>query len=177
MRRPVDASPVRASTRALGSAGDRNTKVYLTGGASAVLVDWRDSTNAVDLELDPDSDRLLRAIVELKEKLELNVELAAPDQFIPELSGWRERSGFIVREGPLDFHHYDFYAQALAKIERGHGQDREDVGQLLGRGLVEPGELRRRFAEIEPLLYRFPAIDAPSFRRAVKEAIEQRPQE
>jgi hypothetical protein len=31
-------------------------------------------------------------------ELELNVELAAPDQFIPEVPGWRERSRFVVRE-------------------------------------------------------------------------------
>jgi hypothetical protein len=157
--------------RALGAAGDRDGKVYLTGGASAVLLGWRDTTIDVDLKLEPDSDRLLRAIAELKEKLAVNVELAAPDQFIPELPAWRERSRFIAREGRLDFHHYDFYAQALAKIERGHAQDREDVAQLLARELVEPGELRRRFAEIEPMLHRFPAIDPPSFRRAVDEAI------
>jgi hypothetical protein len=161
--------------RALGGAGDRTARVYLTGGASAVLLGWRDSTIDIDLKLEPDSDRLLRAIVELKEKLELNVELAAPDQFIPELPGWRERSRFIVREGRLDFHHYDFYAQALAKIERGHAQDREDVAQLLASELVDRGELRRRFGEVEPLLHRFPAIDPPSFRRALDEAIEEIP--
>jgi len=73
-----------------------------------------------------------------------------------------------VREGRIDFHHYDAYAQALAKIERGHSQDREDVAQMLARGLVDPRELERRFAEIEPHLFRFPALDAASFRRAVE---------
>jgi hypothetical protein len=173
MRRPVDAARVREFMRALGGEADRDARVYLTGGASAVLLGWRESTIDVDLKLDPDSDRLLRAIVALKERLEINVELAAPDQFIPELPSWRERSRFIAREGPLDFHHYDFCAQALAKIERGHSQDREDVAQLLARGLVDRAELRRRFAEIEPQLYRFPAIDPASFRRAVEETLAE----
>jgi hypothetical protein len=35
---------------------------------------------------------------------------------------------------------------------------------------VSAEELRRRFSEIEPRLYRFPAIDPPSFRRAVEAA-------
>jgi hypothetical protein len=37
------------------------------------------------------------------------------------------------------FYHYDFYSQALAKIERGHSQDRVDVAAILARRLVEPG--------------------------------------
>jgi hypothetical protein len=156
--------------RALGAEADRAGHVYFTGGVTAVLTGWRDSTIDVDLKLEPDSDRLLRAIVELKERLEINVELAAPDQFIPELPGWRERSPWISREGGLDFHHYDYCAQVLAKIERGHTQDREDVSEILARGLVSVDELRRRFAEIEPLLHRFPAIDPPSFRRGVEGA-------
>ena len=62
-------------------------RVYLTGGACAVLQGWRDSTLDVDLKLVPDSDALLQAIPRLKESLEINVELAAPDQFIPEVPG------------------------------------------------------------------------------------------
>lgn len=90
------------------------------------------------------------------------------------LFGWRERSPFIAREGRLDFHHDDLCAQALAKIERGHTQDRADVSAMLARGLVTRAELRDRFAAIEPFLHRFPAIDPPTFRRAV-EAIAEEP--
>jgi hypothetical protein len=168
VRRPVDAERIRAFMRALGAEADRPGRVYFTGGATAVLHGWRSSTIDVDLKLEPETDRLLRALAKLKEALEINVELAAPDHFIPELPGWRERSPFVAREGRLDFHHYDLCAQALAKIERGHAQDGEDVEQMVRRGLVEPVELERRFAEIEPLFYRYPSIDPPSFRRAVE---------
>jgi hypothetical protein len=173
MRRPVDAERLREFMRALGREADRDGRVYLTGGATALLRGWRDTTIDVDLKLEPESDRLLRAISELKEQLQINLELAAPDQFIPELPAWRERSEWIAREGRLDFFHYDLYAQALAKIERGHAQDREDVAQMLARGLVERAELVRLFEAIEPLLHRFPAIDAPSFRRAVEDAVSR----
>ena len=54
----------------------------------------------------------------LKEELEINIELASPDDFIPALDGWQGRSVFIARHARIDFFHYDFYAQALAKIER-----------------------------------------------------------
>jgi hypothetical protein len=64
--------------------------------------------------------------------------------------------------------HYDLYAQALAKIERGHTQDLNDVRELLRRGLIDPQDVRLHFDAIEPLLYRYPAIDPPSFRQAVE---------
>jgi hypothetical protein len=34
------------------------------------------------------------------------------------------------------FLHHDLYAQALAKLERGHDRDLDDVDQMLARGLV-----------------------------------------
>jgi len=144
--------------------------VYLTGGASAVLLEWRQSTIDVDLKIEPERDEVLRAIPQLKDRLELNVELASPGDFIPELPGWRDRSLFIVREGNLFFHHYDFYSQALSKLERRHARDLDDVIQMHARGLIDPARLREFFAAIEPQLYRYPAIDPRAFRAAVEES-------
>jgi len=101
------------------------------------------------------------------------VELASPADFIPALPGWEERSPFIAREGRLSFHHYDFYSQALAKIERGHARDKADVAEMLARGLVEPGRLRALFEAILPRLDRYPAIDPASFRNALAEALSR----
>lgn len=39
--------------------------------------------------------------------------------------------------------------------------------KLTTHGLVDTGRLRSCFEQIEPLLHRYPAIDPPSFRRAV----------
>jgi hypothetical protein len=36
-------------------------RVYLTGGASAVLLEWRMSTVDIDITIIPDDDRVLRA--------------------------------------------------------------------------------------------------------------------
>ena len=169
MREPVDAERIRELIRALGrEARAADVRIYLTGGSSAVLRGWRATTVDVDLKIVPDSDLLLRALPELKERLRLNIELASPDDFIPELPGWQERSLFIACEGSVSLFHYDFYAQALAKIERGHEQDLRDVRRMLDDGLVEPARLLGLFAEIEPLLYRFPEIDPRSFRLAVE---------
>jgi hypothetical protein len=171
MRRPLDRERVLRFMRALGAEAESETRLFFTGGATAVLLGWRPSTIDLDIKLEPETDRLLRAIPALKESLEMNVELASPGDFIPELPGWRDRSAFIAREGKLSCYHYDLAAQALAKIERGHAQDLDDVAQMLARGLVGRQELQERFAEIEPQLHRYPAIDPASFRRAVKRAI------
>jgi hypothetical protein len=168
MRERLTADRLQAFMRALGGAATVETRVYLTGGATAVLFGWRESTLDVDLKIIPDRDELLRAIPELKESLQVNVELASPDDFIPALPGWQDRSPFIVREGRVSFHHYDFYAQALAKIERGHDIDRRDIRDMMASGLVVAAKLRELFAAIEPELYRYPAIDPARFRRSVE---------
>ena len=159
--------------RELGRAARSPARVYLTGGATAVLGGWRASTIDIDVKFVPDDDALLRAIPELKESLRLNVELAAPDDFIPVAPGWEDRSRFVVQEGPLTFLNYDLVAQALAKIERGHSQDRGDVAAMLDRGLITREDIRSAFAAIEPVLYRYPAIDGAAFRQAVDQTTRQ----
>lgn len=80
------------------------------------------------------------------------------------------RSSRTRRDVPrTSFIHFGFAAQALAKIERGHHQDLLDVREMLSRGLIEPEAIRQHFADIEPELYRYPAIDPQSFRRSVQQ--------
>jgi hypothetical protein len=155
----------------LGRLVRQPVHVYLTGGATAVWHGWRETTIDIDLKAIPDSDEVLRALVLLKERLHLNVELASPDQFIPELPGWRDRSRFIKSVGAVTFWHYDPYAQALSKIERGHAQDVADVHSALAQGLIEPEQLLELFEAIRPQLYRYPAIDEASFADAVQEVV------
>ena len=155
----------------LGHACRGGGRIYLVGGASAVLLGWRAMTVDVDLKLDPEPAGAFEAIAELKDSLDINIELAAPDQFIPALPGWRERSPFVARHGRVAFHHYDFYGQALGKIERGHRQDLTDVAALHERDLIEADTLLRLFADIEPALVRYPAIDPTTFRRQVERAV------
>lgn len=174
MRRDVDAERLRTFLNALGETAKGETTVYLTGGATALLHGWRSSTIDVDIKLEPDRDEVLRALPRLKEELEMNVELASPDGFLPELPGWRERSPFVARSGLVTFRHYDLYAQALAKVERGHARDLADVEAMLDRGLVEPARLRELHAAIEPQLYLFPAVDPPTLRAALEAALTGR---
>ena len=99
MRPPVDAARIRELARRLGRVAPARTRIYLTGGATAVLEGWRASTIDVDVRFEPESDALLRELVDLKDRLGINVELASPPDFIPELPGWRERSPLVFREG------------------------------------------------------------------------------
>jgi hypothetical protein len=175
MRGLADADRLRRFLRELARAAETEVAVYLTGGATAVLLGWRDSTIDADVLFVPEQDALYRALPRLKEELQLNVEIASPAHFIPELPQWRERSLFIERVGKVSYYHYDPYAQALAKIQRGHAKDLTDVAQLLARGLVDPQRLRELFEAIEPRLHRFPAVDPASFRKRLDAALAPRP--
>ena len=166
-----DAEKVRALMRRLGEEAQGPGRIYLVGGASAVLIGWRATTVDVDLKLAPEPPGLFAAIARAKEALNMNVELAAPDDFIPPLPGWQERSSHIARHGLVDFFHYDFHAQALAKIERGHAQDLLDVEAMRRLDLVDAQRLVEFFEAIEPDLLRYPAIDAACFRDKVRRAV------
>jgi hypothetical protein len=171
MREPADLNRIQQFMRALGEHAREPARVYLTGGATAVLHGWRAGTLDVDIKLVPDRDELLRALPDLKERLRLNVELAAPVDFIPVRSDWEDRSPFIAQEGRLSFHHFDYGAQALAKIERGHNQDALDVASFLTTGLVSREALAAYFEAVAPELYRYPAIDPAAFRRRVERVL------
>ena len=143
--------------------------IYLTGGATALLHNWRAMTIDVDLKPDPEPPGLFEALAHLKEALDLNVELACPDQFIPAIPGWRERSLFIGTHGPLQFFHYDLYGQALSKLQRRHARDLPDVRSMVRDGLIQVDRLPEIFTQIEPLLLRYPAVNPAAFRTAVLE--------
>jgi len=56
MRALVDATRLREFMRALERDATHQARVYFTGGATAVLHGWRDSTIDVDLKLVPALD-------------------------------------------------------------------------------------------------------------------------
>lgn len=144
-------------------------RVYFAGGATAVLLGWRDTTIDVDIRLEPESDDVLRAIPEIKESLQINVEFATPLDFIPVASDWRKRSQFISAHGNASYFHFDLYAQALAKLERGHTQDLADLKEMIAKGFVNPADAVEYFKAVEKHLYKYPALDAESFQTAVLE--------
>jgi hypothetical protein len=139
-------------------------KVYFTGGATALLLGFREQTLDIDLKLEPEPDGAFEAIAVLKDQLNINVELASPDDFVPAPVRWRERSTLIVSIGKVDFYHFDFTLQALAKLERGNRQDLKDVMAFVNGDYTTVEKLQTTFVEIEPKLLRYPAIDPADFR-------------
>src|SRR2546422_9927366 len=107
MRRRVTVEALHQFMRELAAAARSPGKVYLTGGATALLLGFREQTIDIDLKLDPEPEGVFEAIATLKNRLNLNVELASPDDFIPAAADWRQRSRHIASIGKLEFFHYD----------------------------------------------------------------------
>jgi hypothetical protein len=164
MRRKVTPETLRQFMNELAAAARSPGNVYFTGGTTALLLGFRDQTIDIDLKFDPEPIGVFEAIAVLKNRLDLNVELASPGDFIPVAHDWRTQSQHIVHIGLLDFFHFDFSMQALSKIERGLAQDLSDATRLVSGKQVTVQELKRRFAQIEPELLRYPAIDPGQFR-------------
>ena len=168
MRNKADAERIERLARELGRAVPPGTRMYLTGGATAVLEGWRESTVDIDVRFEPDADAALERIRDLKEELAINIELASPLDFLPPLPGWQERSRFRLREGNLEVFDFDPYSQALSKLQRGFDLDLDDVRNMVDSGQVEPSKLREFFEAIEPELFRFPAVDPARLRAAIE---------
>ena len=172
MRSPVDPTRLNRLMAELGKRARGPGRIYLTGGATALLYGWRHSTVDVDLKLDPEPDAIFEAIAQLKDELEINIELASPDQFIPPVPGWRERSVHIVRHGPVEFFHFDFVSQCLSKLARGHDRDSDDVRAMLDLRLVATDELISGFEQIKQGLLRYPGVDATACEERVRNFVE-----
>lgn len=173
MRRLATAARIRTFVRRLAPSATTATTLYITGGATAVLLGWRDATVDLDIKLVPDDGSVLRGVPPLKEALEINVELASPDLFLPVRAGWEDRSPWETSSGYLVVRHFDLTAQALGKLERAHARDLIDVAEMFRRGYVTPASLRRELDAIEEDLYRFPAVNPPTLHHAVAEAIRR----
>ena len=167
MRGGVDLKKLQTFMEELGNTARGPGRVYIVGGSTALLLGIREMTIDVDIKLDPEPLGVFESIARLKEQLSINVELASPDQFIPAIRGWQERSEFIARYGQVEFCHYDFYGQALAKIQRNYANDVEDARALIRLGKVDRSRLGDYFEEIKPELIRYPQINIKEIQRRV----------
>jgi hypothetical protein len=78
VREAADAKRIERLARELGRTVPPGTRMYLTGGATAVLEGWRESTVDIDVRFEPDTDAALERIRDLKEEMAINIELASP---------------------------------------------------------------------------------------------------
>jgi hypothetical protein len=168
MRDPVSGEKVLQLLEELGCQCRGPGTVYITGGSSAVVMGWRTTTIDVDLKFLPEPEGIFEVLPRLKNTRNVNIELAAPDDFVPALPGWQERSRWIATFNRVDFRHFDFYTQVLSKLERDHAKDRIDVAAMVETGLVDPATLLELYDRLTPdQLNRYPAIEPDSVRAAV----------
>jgi hypothetical protein len=83
MRAETDTAKLMTFMAELGNRVRGPGRIYFAGGATALLHGWRSTTIDVDLKPDPEPPGLFEALAVLKDELDINVELASPDQFIP----------------------------------------------------------------------------------------------
>lgn len=167
MRRAVTLDRLTTLMQRLAAESKGPGNIYFTGGASLLLWGIRGQTVDVDLKLDPEPLGVFEAIARIKNELDVNIELASPDDFIPVPSDWRERSVFIECFGGVNFFHFDPRAQVLAKIERGFEQDLSDCQAILKLGATTPEEIRSAFCEIRTSLIRYPALNSSEFENKI----------
>ena len=169
MRPPLTPERLAAFMKELAhSLSDRaRHRVFIVGGGTALLKGWRAST--LDLDLYSDDDRVFHDVQGIKERLDMNIEFARPEDFVPPLGGTEERHVFIDRVGRIDFFHYDPYAQLLSKIVRGFAQDLDDAAHLIGSGMVEPSRFRTLVGAIPDKSYaKYPALTKAGVLGAVE---------
>ncbi|MCF6313664.1 MAG: hypothetical protein L3J39_14560 [Verrucomicrobiales bacterium] len=175
MRPPLNKQRLLRFLKEFGSSIPGKGNIYLTGGATALLHDWREMTVDVDIKADPEPQGFFETIAQLKDSFPINIELASPDLFIPPLPDWKQRSIFIAQHGNIDFYHYDLYSQALAKLERAHPRDLDDVENMHDHHLIKSPLLLDLFTQIEDDLKKYPTIEASALRTTIHQWCEQHP--
>ena len=154
MRELVNAKRLQEFLEVLGREMHSPCTLYLVGGTSLIFFGLREQTTDIDLKLEVDNrhhQKLIETIRRLKEELHLNIEEANPGDFIPLPKGWKDRSLYLGKFGPVTVFHFDLYSSALSKIERGNEVDFDDVISLLKNGRVEWNQLEKYYDEILPL--------------------------
>ena len=142
-------------------------RVYLVGGGTAVYAGWRRSS--LDVDLFSDQEGVFHDIQGIKERLNVNVEFARPEHFVPALRETARRHVFIETIGPVSFYHYDPYAQILSKIVRGFERDLDDAHNFIRSGWVDSQKLRNLIENIPESAYsKYPNLS----RGAVSEAVD-----
>jgi hypothetical protein len=143
-------------------------RVYFVGGGTAVYLGWRRSS--IDVDLFSDQDVIFRDIQRIKERLNINIEFARPEDFVPPLAGTADRHMFIEKVGAITFYHYDPYAQLFSKVVRGFARDLDDAHKFVSSGTVDPAQFRALVAKIPNAAYaRYPSLS----RKGVEGAVDR----
>jgi hypothetical protein len=141
-------------------------RVYFVGGGTAVYLGWRRSS--IDVDLCANQDGVFRNIQNIKESLNINIEFARPEDFVPPLKGSADRHVFIDTIRKVSFYHYDPYAQLLSKVVRGFQRDLEDARKFIESGMVDVTKFRSLVAAIPDSRYaKYPSLSRSGIENAV----------
>ena len=176
MRDSLTRARLRALMREIADTAPRGRdhRVLLVGGTTAVEAGWRESS--MDADLFAEDESVFRDVQAIKERLDVNVEFARPEHFVPPLSGSAERHVFVATLGRVSFYHYDPYAQVLSKVVRGFERDVEDARRFVRSGMVEPARLCALVDEIPDTAYaRYPSLSRAAVVGAVEEFLRRLP--
>ena len=169
VRRSLTVEGLHALMKELARSAPRrgSYRVFFVGGGTAVLEGWRAST--IDVDLYADTDEIFHDVQAIKERLQLNIEFARPEDFVPALAGSESRHVLVETVGNVSFFHYDPYAQLLSKVVRGFNRDMQDAGSFLESGMVDAKRFRTLVDDIPDAAYaKYPALS----RKAVLEAVD-----
>jgi hypothetical protein len=155
LRQGVNRERISLLLREVGQRFHQPARLHLVGGTSLVFEGYRQLTLDVDLTIEVSAEghsQLVQALQEIMLALDMNIEEASPGDFIPLPAGYMDRHEFIGRYGQVEVFHFDWYSNALSKIERGRQQDLADVVALLQHERIEWSRLEAMFHEILPLM-------------------------
>jgi len=170
VRAEMTPDRLRALMREIARTAPRGRayRVFLVGGGTAVLSGWRASS--IDADLYCEEDSVFRDIQAIKERLNVNVEFARPEHFVPGLRGSEGRHVFIERVGKVSYYHYDPYVQVLSKLVRGFERDIEDARHFVRSGMVDPQKLRTLVQGIpESAFAKYPSLSRSGILAAVED--------
>lgn len=167
IRRPITKETIYKFMKSTSRLLKKKTTLYLTGGSTSILYGMREGT--IDIDIAGDMDELFSHISKLKEKLQINIEMVKPTDFIPSLPGEDSRHIRIDTFGKTTFMHFDPYAQAFSKIVRGHQTDILDVKKMIEFDLIDIRKLNEMVKKLSDREFsKYPRLN----RSAVEIAIE-----
>jgi hypothetical protein len=161
MRNNATKADIEKFLNALGKVFRKPGRLYLAGGAALVHMGLRPgSTLDIDVVIETTAeDEMVKAIRQLVEQMQLNIEFSSPEDFIPLPSQWMAHAKYIGRYGSLDAFYFDFYSLALSKISRGSDRDLIDIKLLVQQKIITMEELDAAYQEVLPRMGKRPYIN------------------
>jgi len=151
MRAPTDRAKLTRFLDALGRRLRLPIRFYLVGGSVVIDLGLRAATLDIVYIAEADDPRAMadleRAIRELKDELDVNVEPASPGDFLPVPASVLGRSRFVGQHGRVAVYHYHPPTLVIAKVARGLEQDFADAEGLVRSGAASWPEVEETWCE------------------------------